>query len=204
MRTCGLLLHILLWRARIALVLLLLGTFGLACGPALAQEGGPDPVAHVEAPRKTWDVGTPIGYGGFNNPPLDNGRILAPGTETAVAPGGTVNLVVEKATDRDHWRYQNTEDFPADEVPDPPLNYAWSCTGGDFVDEAGAPITAPHSLTATWKAPATRGVVTLSCTIDDKPLPMSRDASDESTRDDTALVRHVKVYVTDFKAELKV
>ncbi len=138
----------------------------------------------------------------------DDGRMTAPQNQTVagfnpttaapvvVAVGESVPCAVEAASDAD--KTITTRDgaivdtsYPADEV-----NYKW--TAKDALGNAVDSFATAANPATTWTAPTVPGTYTLTCRMDDRPLP--KPAGQGGKRDDAAtLVASVTVHVVEVK-----
>jgi|GEM_PF-2671056 len=152
--------------------------------------------------QKKWDIDLEIGkYRQEDGNVLENGRLIAPQDQRAnpatpetvtVAPGKSVNLEVEAATDIDHWEEKYGSN-PGEGYDEDEVTYTWSATGGTVTPDPSDPKK------ATWQAPNDDGDYTVKVTIDDEPKTIP--SGEGGTRDDDSVERSVKIKVAPFKIE---
>ena len=128
-----------------------------------------------------------------------NQTVVNPKTPN-VKPGCRLKCALECATDSDAWTqedYLPCEDNPSGTSGDD-LTYTWTCSGGTFEGPSQTQVSSVKGQSAKWKAPTTPGRYTISCTIDDKPLPADDPETDETEtgdRNDDAITRSCTVVV---------
>jgi hypothetical protein len=143
-------------------------------GTAVTATGSGSVTVHVT--QTVWDAGDPITGGDPVN------------SSVSVAEGGTPAIALSPVTDTDHWQTTNGAQGTS---PDNTLTYTWTCSDGLF----GNGTTT--SSTMDWVAPSLPDhqskTVTLTCTIDDAPTPLS--SCETGTKDDQPVTKTVTVTV---------
>ena len=185
---------------------------------ALAQDDCDDPKPHVEAtpspvPPKDWSPGPGIGVVVDENGkqlldeddnPIFDGRITAPvdstdpngPTQAYVKSKGLLSCAVESATDMDKWTQDDGDPCTPDSGHEADIvTYSWSASGGSFSGPT-------DGTSAQWKAPASSGAFTITCTIDDQPTALKQDdpattenEAETGSRDDSPVIRSCVVIV---------
>ena len=145
--------------------------------------------------QKKWDIDLEIGkYRQEDGTVKENGRMVLPQDQTGddpvpehvkVAAGATIDLLVEAATDVDHWKIEPVGDEGYDNDT---VTYSWEASSGEIVGDT-------DKRGAKWQAPTEAGTYTITCTIDDTPKEIAADEDGE--RDDTSVKRTVEVEVVN-------
>ncbi len=146
-----------------------------------------DPITktvYVAVVRKIWSP----------TPGITGGDVSAPAANTRVSPSESVGCSVDEAHDIDTWTETGIGNGQAEDTT---LTYTWTASAGGFSGtgaDGGVGATAT-GRNATWVAPATGGLVILTCTIDDADSPRVDAPLEGGTKNDGALTRTVVVEV---------
>jgi hypothetical protein len=119
-----------------------------------------------------WSIGSAISGGSVNG-----------NASRTIAPGKSIGISVQSATDIDDWSVRGGYTGQAGDY----ITYSWTASGGTFNGFT-------NRQGAQWNAPLTAGTYTLTCTIDDVG---AISYGDLGSRDDAAITRQITVVVAE-------